>query len=143
MTVSSLGGDPADNVDGDSPGDLAGDRAGDPVDDLDEVWKALANPLRRQILDLLAAGPVTTGDMAARFPELSRFAIMQHLGVLEKADLLIVRRDGRRRFNHLNPVPIQRISDRWISRYHQPWTEALVDLKSALEAEQETGEVSA
>lgn len=109
------------------------------TDDLDDVWKALSNPLRRQILDLLAEGPVTTGDLAVGFPELSRFAIMQHLGVLEKADLLLVRREGRRRFNHLNPVPIQRISDRWISRYHQPWTEALVDLKSTLEVESAGG----
>lgn len=102
-------------------------------DDLDLVWRALANPVRRTILDELRDGPLTTGGLAQRFPDHSRFAVMQHLGVLEEADLVLVRREGRRRFNHLNPVPIQRIHDRWVSRFRRPWTEALVDLKDELE----------
>lgn len=106
-------------------------------DDLDPVWRALSNATRRRILDLLRDRPLTTGDLAANFPELSRFAVMQHLRVLEEADLVLIRREGRRRFNHLNPVPIQRISDRWISRYQRGWTEALVDLKLEMEEEQE------
>lgn len=104
-------------------------------EDLDDVWRALSNPTRRAILDILRAGPRTTGDLADEFPDLSRFAIMQHLGVLEKADLVIPRRDGRRRYNYLNPVPIQQIHDRWVSRYTRPWAEALVDLRDELEAE--------
>lgn len=105
--------------------------------DLEDVWRALANPVRRRILDLLRNGTRTTGDLADEFPDLSRFAIMQHLGVLETADLVIPRREGRRRYNYLNPVPIQQIHDRWVSRYTRPWTEALVDLRDELESETE------
>lgn len=102
---------------------------------LESVWRALANPVRRTILDELHGGPRTTGELAERFEDLSRFAVMQHLGVLVEADLVIVRREGRRRYNYLNPVPIQRIYDRWIDRYTRPWTESLVDLRRDLEAE--------
>lgn len=105
-----------------------------PHEDLDEVWRALSNSTRRAILDILRAGPRTTGDLAEAFPDLSRFAVMQHLGVLEEAELVIARRDGRRRYNYLNPVPIQRVYDRWVSRYTRPWTEALVDLRDELES---------
>lgn len=111
-------------------------------DELDDVWKALASSTRRQILDLLVDGPVTTGSVVAEFPDLSRFAVMQHLRVLEKADLVIARKSGRQRFNHLNAVPIQRISDRWISRYHRPLAEAMVDLKLSIES-QVTAEIAA
>jgi len=104
-------------------------------EDLEDIWRALSNPTRRAILDLLRDGPLTTGNVANAFPELSRFAVMQHLRVLEEADLVLSRREGRRRFNYLNPVPIQQIHDRWVSRYTRPWTEALVDLRDGLEAE--------
>ena len=83
-------------------------------DDNEAVWRALANPVRRHILELLRDGAHTTGDLAAAFPELSRYAVMQHLGVLEEAGLLLVRREGRQRFNFLNPVPIERIYRRWM-----------------------------
>lgn len=106
-------------------------------DDLDPVWRALANPTRRRILDVLREGPATTGSLAELFPELSRYAVMQHLGVLAEADLVISRRVGRERFNYLNPVPVQRIYDRWVVRYMQPWTEALVGLREQLESEEE------
>ncbi len=103
-------------------------------DALDPVWRALANPVRRRILDLLMEGPRTTGELATAFPALSRFAVMQHLKVLEEADLVLPRRQGRERHNHLNPVPIQRIYDRWVHRFMQPWTEALVGLKDEVES---------
>jgi DNA-binding transcriptional ArsR family regulator len=109
--------------------------ATDNLDELDDVWRALANPTRRKILDALTDDPVTTGELAAHFSDLSRFAVMQHLGVLRNADLVVSRKAGRRRFNYLNPVPIQRISDRWISRYQRPLTEALIDLKVLLESD--------
>ena len=105
----------------------------DPADDLDDVWRALSNPVRRRILDLLAEGPLTTGALAERFNELSRFAVMQHLKVLEEADLVVPRRSGRERHNYLNPVPVQRIYERWVSRYMRPWTDALTSLKHELE----------
>ena len=102
-------------------------------DPLAPVWKALASPIRRAILDDLRDGPRTTGAIAERFPTLTRFAVMQHLRVLEEAELVIPRREGRERYNYLNPVPIQRIFDRWVSRYTRPWTEALVSLRDELE----------
>jgi DNA-binding transcriptional ArsR family regulator/uncharacterized protein YndB with AHSA1/START domain len=79
-----------------------------------DLWRALGNPVRRQILDDLRAGPRTTGDLAGRLPELSRFAVMQHLGVLVDSGLVVVRRQGRERFNYLNPVPLRRWYERWV-----------------------------
>jgi DNA-binding transcriptional ArsR family regulator len=105
-------------------------------DDLDPVWRALANPIRRSILDALRDGPLTTGAIAELFPDLTRYAVMQHLGVLADADLVVAWRVGRERHNYLNPVPIQRIHDRWVARYMQPWTEALVSLREQLETEE-------
>ena len=102
-------------------------------DEADPVWRALANPVRRAILDLLRDGPLTTGQLADAFSALSRFAVMQHLGVLEEADLVVPIREGRMRYNYLNPVPIQTVYDRWVSRYMKPWTAALTSLKDELE----------
>jgi DNA-binding transcriptional ArsR family regulator len=82
--------------------------------DARDIWRALASPVRRALLDLLKAGPMTTGDLAERMPSLSRFAVMQHLGVLTDAGLVVVRRSGRHRFNHLNPVPLRRWYERWV-----------------------------
>ncbi len=104
-------------------------------DDLDPVWRALANPIRRKMLDALLEGPRTTGDLAAQFPELSRFAVMQHLGVLEEGKLVVRRKSGRQRFNYLNPIPIQQMYQRWVSQFQRPWAESLVALKGELEAE--------
>jgi DNA-binding transcriptional ArsR family regulator len=104
-------------------------------DDGDRVWRALASGARRQMLDILREGPATTGALAERFPRLTRFSVMQHMRVLEAAELIVARREGRERYNYLNPVPIQKLYDRWVSRYMQPWTEALVSLKSELESE--------
>jgi DNA-binding transcriptional ArsR family regulator len=106
--------------------------------DLEPVWKALANPDRRAILDLLSEGPLITGEIALHFPTLTRFAVMQHLRVLEAADLIVARREGRMRYNYLNAVPIQEIFDRWVGRYVQPWTEALVGLRDELETKSRT-----
>jgi DNA-binding transcriptional ArsR family regulator len=109
--------------------------------DLDPVWRALANPIRRRMLDMLRDGPCATGELAGDFPALTRFAVMQHLRVLEAGGLVVHRRQGRQRLNYLNPVPIQQIFDRWVRRYQQPWLEALVGLKAQLEtthAEQTT-----
>jgi DNA-binding transcriptional ArsR family regulator len=103
--------------------------------EMERVWKALANPTRRRMLDVLYQGPRTTGELVELFPDLSRFAVMQHLRVLEDAELVIARRAGRRRYNHLNPVPIQQVYDRWVSRYMKPWTESLVGLRHQLETE--------
>ena len=111
-------------------------------DALDPVWKALANPVRRKMLDLLRDGALTTGDLTAAFPELSRFAVMQHLDVLEDARLIVVRRVGRQRYNSLNAVPIRQIYERWVSRYEGHWASALLALRDTLE-EGEEGESGA
>lgn len=79
-----------------------------------DVWRALANPNRRLLLDQLRGGPKTTGELAEVVPELSRFAVMQHLGVLTDAGLVVVRRRGRYRFNYLNPVPLRSWYERWV-----------------------------
>jgi DNA-binding transcriptional ArsR family regulator len=99
------------------------------------VFKALADPRRRQLLDLLKHSPRITGDLCSHFKDIDRCTVMQHLGVLEKAELIIVRRKGRERWNYLNPVPIQRISDRWISRYATNAVSLLARLKQDLEAD--------
>ena len=79
------------------------------------LWRALANPVRRQLLDLLRTGPRTTTELADSVPSLSRFAVMQHLEVLVSAGLVLVRRRGRQRFNHLNAAPLRRWYERWVA----------------------------
>ena len=96
------------------------------------VFKALADNRRREILDLLRDGPRTTGDICLRFKKLDRCTVMQHLGVLESAELVIAKREGRVRWNYLNVVPLQEIYDRWISKYARPSVELLAALKHGL-----------
>ena len=104
---------------------------------MDAVFKALANPTRRAICDALRDRPLTTGQLAAQFAHLDRCTVMQHLAVLEKAELVIAARRGRERFNHLNAVPIQQIHERWIGPHAAiQATVRLMALKSALEAEE-------
>jgi DNA-binding transcriptional ArsR family regulator len=102
------------------------------ADDADAVWRALAHPVRRRLLDALRDGPLGTGDLVAAVGG-ERHAVMQHLSVLREAELVTVRPDGRRRLNYLNPVPIQLIYERWVAKYEQNWTAALVGLKRAAE----------
>lgn len=98
------------------------------------VFRALADPTRRAILDaLFTRDGQTVGQLAALFPEVTRFAVMKHLTVLVEGDLLAVERVGREKHHHLNPVPIAQIADRWVSKYAQPFTRAMLDLKSAAE----------
>ena len=85
--------------------------------DDDLVFKALANTRRRQLLDRLKDAPQTTGSLCAGFPDMDRCTVMQHLKVLEDVGLVLVRREGRERWNVLNALPIKQIHDRWISRY--------------------------
>lgn len=103
------------------------------TDDLEPVWRALASPIRRRMLDALRVGPRTTGQLPALFPDISRFAVMQHLGVLDEARLVVPRREGRERWNHLNPVPIRRIYERWVSRFDEPFAAELTSLKARAE----------
>jgi DNA-binding transcriptional ArsR family regulator len=99
----------------------------------DLVFKALADGRRREILDLLKVRSRTTGELCDHFPQLDRCTVMQHIGVLEKADLLIATREGRVRWNHLNVAPIKDIHDRWISPYAASAVALLMRLKRDLE----------
>ena len=83
-------------------------------DRYDAVFKALAAPVRRQIMDDLRDQPLTRGALCEHFPEIDRCTVMQHLKVLESAGLVIPVRKGRERWNHLNPLPIHEIHERWI-----------------------------
>ncbi|HLJ56013.1 MAG TPA: helix-turn-helix domain-containing protein [Chthonomonadaceae bacterium] len=103
--------------------------------DLEHVWRGLSNPTRRAILDSLRDGPRTTGEIAEAFPELSRFAVMQHLGVLEESGLLLVRREGRRRLNHLNAVPLRMLYERWVSAHAGMAAETAFRLKQFAEGQ--------
>lgn len=98
------------------------------------VFKALANSTRRAILDELRDGPRTTGQICVAIAELDRCTVMQHLRVLEKADLVITQRRGRERWNHLNAIPIKDIYDRWISHYADTAVIQLGNLREELEA---------
>lgn len=97
------------------------------------VFKALASPHRRALLDVLRDQPLTTGALCSQFAELDRCTVMQHLKVLEEADLLIVERRGRERWNHLNPLPIHAIHERWIGPHAKAAVAGLARLKRDLE----------
>ncbi len=105
----------------------------DDHDGLAPAWRALSDPTRRRILDLLKHGPRTTGDLCEQF-DVSRFAIMKHLDILERARLVLVERRGRERWNHLNAVPIRQIYERWISGYQEHWAASLLRLKRRIES---------
>ena len=104
-----------------------------PADRYDAVFKALGNGTRRSILDTLRDQPLTTGGLATLFPDLDRCTVMQHLKVLETADLIMVERRGRERWNHLNPLPIHDIHERWIGPHAKAAVGMLAKLKRDLE----------
>lgn len=99
----------------------------------DRIFKALGHGVRRQILDDLKDQPLTTGALCAHFRDLDRCTVMQHLGVLEEAELVIAERRGRERWNHLNPLPIHDIHERWIGPHAAGAVARLAGLKAQLE----------
>ena len=102
-------------------------------DDLDAVFKALANPVRRRICDELRLRPLTTKQLCEGFAGLDRCTVMLHLGVLERAGLVVAVRKGRERFNYLDAMPIQAIHERWIGPHAAHAAEGLLGLKLRLE----------
>jgi DNA-binding transcriptional ArsR family regulator len=104
------------------------------TDELDIVWKALSDPTRRAILDLLRDGPRTTTQIVEAFPHLSRFGVMKHIDVLRDAALIDTREEGRQRMNSLNAVPIRQIYERWVGRFEELWTSHLLRVKEDAEA---------
>src|ERR1700716_2142426 len=104
---------------------------------VDAVFRALADPTRRSLLDELFREDGQTLSALERRFEMSRFGVMKHLKQVEDAGLVVTRRRGRQKLHFLNPVPIRLVHDRWVSKYAEPWTSALSGLKTKLEAHME------
>jgi uncharacterized protein YndB with AHSA1/START domain/DNA-binding transcriptional ArsR family regulator len=101
---------------------------------VDAVFKALADPTRRSLLDeLFREDGQTLSQLEARLP-MTRFGVMKHLKQLEEAGLVVTRRRGREKLHYLNPVPIRLVHDRWVSKYAEPWAATLTGLKTGLDS---------
>lgn len=100
------------------------------------MFKALANQIRRRILDLLRNEPQSVGELAEQFDEIGRYAVMQHLGVLQEAGLVLVRRQGRRTLNFLNAAPIRAVYERWVTNLAGAVAAGPAALKHYLEQQQ-------
>src|SRR5262249_48917625 len=104
---------------------------------MDEVFRALADPTRRSLLDeLYREDGQTLTALEERFV-MSRFGVMKHVKLLEEAGLVVTRRRGREKLHFLNPVPIRLVHDRWVSKYAEPWAATLTGLKHGLETRME------
>ncbi|WP_416211414.1 ArsR/SmtB family transcription factor, partial [Frankia sp. Cas3] len=100
---------------------------------MDAVFRALADPTRRALLDeLFREDGQTLSALEARF-DITRFGVMKHLKQLEEAGLVVTRRRGREKLHFLNAVPIRLVHDRWVSKYAEPWAAALSGIKQRLE----------
>jgi DNA-binding transcriptional ArsR family regulator len=104
---------------------------------MDEVFKALADPTRRELLDRLYARNGQTLTALEQNLPMSRFGVMKHLRVLEEANLLVTRKRGREKLHFLNPVPIRQVYERWVSKYAEPWATTLTGIKRELEEEED------
>jgi len=113
--------------------------AAGPADELDPVWKALSDPTRRAILDVLRDRPHTTTEIVDRFRRLSRFGVMKHLEVLRQAQLVHTREAGRQRVNSLNVVPIRQMYERWVGPFQELWSGELLRIKETAEKEKPSG----
>jgi DNA-binding transcriptional ArsR family regulator len=102
---------------------------------MDEVFKALADPTRRGLLDRLFERDGQTLSELEEGLSMTRFGVMKHLKVLEEAGLLTTRKRGREKLHFLNPVPIRLVYERWVSKYAEPWASALSELKTEIEEE--------
>ena len=103
-------------------------------DDTAPLWRALADPTRRRILDLLRERPLITGEIAAQFP-ISRIAVMRHLEVLSEAGLVTSRKRGRERWHYMNAVPLQELHRRWADPAAAGFASGLLRLRDTVEAE--------
>jgi uncharacterized protein YndB with AHSA1/START domain/DNA-binding transcriptional ArsR family regulator len=103
------------------------------ISDMDDVFRALADPTRRSLLDeLFKQDGQTLSALVRRLP-MTRFGVMKHLRLLEEAGLVVTKRRGREKLHFLNPVPIRLVHDRWVSKYAEPWVATLSELKHKLE----------
>jgi len=120
LSVAARAGDPWDQS-SDSSATVTSDSS-------DAVFKALADPSRRLLLDsLFVDDGQTLGELSARLPGMTRFGVMKHLRLLSAAGLVATRKVGREKLHYLNPVPIRLMHDRWIGKYAQPWVGALTN----------------
>src|SRR5213082_3240878 len=103
------------------------------VDEHDRVFKALADPTRRRLLDRLFEREGLTLSELESEVAMTRFGVMKHLRVLEEAGLVVTRRSGREKLHYLNPMPIRLVHDRWVSKYRAPFAAALSEMKTRLE----------
>lgn len=103
---------------------------------MDEVFKALADPTRRGLLDSLFERDGQTQKELETGLDMTRFGVMKHLKVLEEAGLVVTRKQGREKLHFLNPVPIRLVHDRWVSKFSEPWAAGLSELKQDLEKEE-------
>lgn len=103
------------------------------VPEVENIWKALSDPTRRRLMDLVRESPKTTGDLVQEFDTVGRCAIMKHLSVLEKARLIIPRKEGKYRWNYINAIPLQEIYERWVKKYEAHWASSLLQLKELSE----------
>ncbi|MFC0524214.1 helix-turn-helix domain-containing protein [Pontibacillus salicampi] len=101
------------------------------------VFKALSHPIRMDILDFLKDGPKTTGDVNDNVQDVSRYAVMKHLTVLEEANLILIRRQGRARLNYINVLPLQQAYERWVSQYQHSTAKSAIALKRFIEGGEE------
>lgn len=104
------------------------------AEDLDQVWKGLSDPTRRNILDLLRKGSRTTTEIVEAFPDMTRHAVMKHIDVLREAGLVTTKEDGRRRINSINPVPIRQVYERWMGPFSELWSSTLLRIKDEVES---------
>lgn len=104
------------------------------AEDFDQVWKALSDPTRRTILDLLRKGSRTTTEIVEAFPDMTRHAVMKHIDVLRDAGLVTTREEGRRRINSINPVPIRQVYERWMGPFSELWSSTLLRIKDEVES---------
>ncbi len=105
---------------------------------MEKVWKALSDKNRRRILDYLREKEMTTGDLCSHFKKMSRYGVMKNLSILEKAGLIIVKREGKHRWNYINPVPIREIYERWVRKYEENCSSYLIQLKNIAESGKKT-----
>ncbi len=103
------------------------------IQPIDRIWKAISDSKRRQILDALADGPKSTGEIVELFPSIGRTTVLKHMGVLEDVDLILVKRQGRIRWNYLNPMPIRHACSRWVSKHVDGITRSVEQLKTLAE----------
>ncbi len=97
------------------------------------IWKALSDKTRREILDLLREKEMTTGELCGHFKQLTRYGVMKHLNILHDANLVIIKREGKNRWNYINPLPIREIYERWVKKYEAGWSSYLIDFKNKME----------